>query len=171
MSEASYDVEDDYSELIALWILRALVHLRGYQKFVNRGGFSNGDIIYAIGLGHLEDEEISSTEALKLFKKRLRELEHRSDQHAEGVVVRNIRWLSDALGFTNVDEQILLFSVLWNVDNTLSDACGILGIFDAGCLIRALTVILDIPRSEVVRSLRTGGPLMASGLLKYEAKK
>lgn len=59
---------------------------------------------------------------------------------------------------------------MWNVDSTLSDAYGLLGIFDGGCLIKALTVIMGIPRSEVVRTLHTGSPLMASGLLRYETK-
>ena len=97
---------------------------------------------------------------------------------APRILAANVKRLSKVAGLSPTDCRILEFAVLLYSDEILDEACNQLGELTLAKLFRALSKLLDLPVSDIRRSLSKKGSLFKSGLLvlfdnssKYDLKR
>lgn len=162
----------DASPLLKLWILRLLVPLEGHKEFIGSCGFNNDNVAQVLGLGkwidpiHFDFDE-------KKVRRILRGLYQTGEQKYLNALVPsplsiNIERLAEIVGLTPTDCRILEFTVLINSERLLDDVADCVGEISTVTLFYVLSVLLNIPESDVRESLSPLGALNKSGLLTLE---
>lgn len=155
-----------------LWLLRILVALGGYREFVSSRGFSSDDLVNVLGLGHWIGPSANDFD-LKAVQAELRQLHQKAERQrtmtaSPGYLLGNIKQLSDLVGLSTIDCRILEFAVTISTDRVLDDTADLLGQLSSAKVFHALSVILDLPESEIRASLSAQGILARSGLVSID---
>ena len=102
--------------IVRVWVLRALVELRGYQEFVMSAGFSSDALANYLGLGDwVEDDECDFDR--KVIRQELQRAHRAVEADANsktiaGPLSRNVQRLASQCGLSDVDCRILEFAIL-----------------------------------------------------------
>ena len=156
---------------VQLWMLRILVNLGAHREFLKHG-FSSDALAEVIGLGEWLDSAGRDFN-LKIITSELRKLH----QLAENKITKaplpiclrqNIGQLSNLVGMTSTDCRILEFAVSIHSERLLDDASDLLGSISSAKTFHALSIILDLPESDIRSSLSAQGILARSGLVSVE---
>jgi len=156
-----------YSGLVSVWALRILLDLEGWYGL---SGFPNsltsdGRILKTVGLGELEDKDITKSKFVKKLKAQVKQYEIH-DTDISGVLANNINKLSELLGLDLASEKILAFAAIIYSHQGLSDVGDTLdNCLTADNVINILAVILEIPVDETRTALSVKSVLSSSGLL------
>lgn len=155
------------SPMVRLWMLRILVKLNACRQFVDSYGAEN--VAAALGLPEWEERNPDQT-GLKSVKAELLALLREAEQQGsgfklQGVLRSNVARPATLVGLSSVDRGILAFVVQIHTDATLNAVADYLG-SDLSSLqvFHALSVILQLPESDVRQALGTQGTLAKSGL-------
>lgn len=158
--------------IIQLWVLRILILLGAHREFVCSHGFSDDTLARAVGL---EDwlHSIQSSYDHKIARVKLRELHQLAEYESENATLPsmlscNIKNLADLAGLSQTDCRILEFVISIHTERLLDNASDYLGSLSSVRVFRALSVILDLPESEIRDSLSAEGILSRSGLLSVD---
>lgn len=159
----------EISPAVLLWMLRILIPLGGYRAFVMSHGFCNDSIAVAIGMEawvDLEDREYDEQAVRAEMRKRHQEYERATGNVAmPACLISNVNRLSKLVGLSEVDCRVLEFSVLINNDRALDDVADWLGHISSMKTFQILSVLLDLPESDIRDSLSGSGVLARSGLV------
>jgi SpoVK/Ycf46/Vps4 family AAA+-type ATPase len=157
------------SPIIQLWLVRLLVDLGTHKDFISDHGFANDSIAHAIGLGDWVDciKVEFERKKVNLEMRRLHgEIQSQcTDALVPSILGKNVDRLSKLVGLSKVDCRILEFAVLIRNEPMLDDACDRLGTLSSVKVCYALSVILNIPESEVRLALGANAILAKSGLV------
>lgn len=166
-SATSGAIEDD--QRIALWCLRALIHFKGPNTFIdNMGGFHNEQLLQTIGLlEYYGQTQIDHQEASRILKSRLEALEDRVPPQSD-IFSRNICHLKKALLLSDSEIEILRFTVASNSSSAFAYILDTLGEISIEQTKIALSVMLAMPLYEIEQALRAEGTLLSSGILHIE---
>src|SRR6266581_651213 len=159
----------DIAPIVRLWLLRLLVPLGAQRAFVSMHGFGNDALAETLGL----DEWIDPAEGdfdPRAVRAELRKLHQAGERKlhaaaAPSCLRANVARLSTLVGLSVTDCRILEFAVLIETDRLLDDTADWLGQLTSVKVFPALSVLLDLPESEIRASLATQGLLARSGLL------
>lgn len=160
---------NEVEQLVATWILRALLRPRAFSKFTSRHNWEDEDVLRAIGLEHLIDSDISRRELKKELSLRLRELES-SPVVRQELFFRNVGRLARMIGLSESEREILIFSLLLRDEEGLRTATEQIGDISINRLFDELAVILKLKLSQVRKAFQRGGPLCSSGLLQLDRR-
>lgn len=154
---------------IKLWILRLLVPLGGYKELIGKHGFDDDSMVENIGMGHWFDPDGRDYEP-EVAKNELRKIHAQAEQLSGGGQVskclsNNLKRMAKLVGLSDTDCKILEFVILIKNEGILEDAGDTLGELSTVKLFRVLSVVLNIPESEVRQSLRMNSILSQSGLV------
>ncbi len=155
-----------------LWLLRILVPLGAHREFVGAHGFNSDAVAAVLGLGRWIDPDPDEFDP-KAIQSALRNLHRNAERQASRALPprllrENIRQLSDLVGLGMTDCRILEFVVSIHTDRVLDDAADWLGQLSSIKVFHALSVILDVPESEIRASLSAEGILARSGLISVD---
>ncbi|GAB1411710.1 MAG: hypothetical protein AMXMBFR31_30650 [Candidatus Desulfobacillus denitrificans] len=155
--------------IIRLWLLRMLVPLGGYREFIGRHGFSNDQLVAALGLGELADDaerEFEPNRAMSALRKSWKEAEGRAHRlELPGQLAANLNRLRELVDLTESDCRVLEFAVLIHNERLLDDTGDLLGHLSSVKMINSLSVILDLPVQALRESLGPDGVLARTGLV------
>lgn len=156
---------------IRLWLLRILVPLGAHRELIGAQGFTNDAVAEVLGLGWIDPDQDEFDP--RAIRSALRDLHRKAEGQAAKAQLphclrENIRQLSDLVGLGTTDCRILEFVVSIHSDRLLDDAADWLGALSSAKAFHALSVILDIPESEIRASLSAEGILARSGLVSVD---
>jgi len=164
----------DPDPYIRLWLFRILVSLGRHREFMHSEGFCNDELAEVLGLSHWVDPPSEEFDRMAV-QTELRKL-HRS---AEGEVTNigfpahlssNVQRLANLVGLNTTDCRILEFAVTIHNERLLDDTADWLGQLSSVKVFHVLSVILDLPESEIRASLSPQGILAQSGLVSVERR-
>lgn len=180
--------------LIYLWILRALVKLRGNRRFAVKNYYADDELAVALGLLDAEDICIYNSAAIRALDVDMDALGLDLDsKYDRGLVLRNLRCLySEAesrkaqlglpktikgnisklgrlIKLDNTEKMLLEFALLMVINRPLNVALDFLGDLSISGCEHALAVIMGLPETKVHRALSASGVLARSGLLTLNA--
>jgi len=159
---------EEVDDLVALWCLRALIHLGGHIEFMDN--FRPADeVVRAIGFRAPDDWDSERTKKafLKAMQKKLRTLE-KNEPQPNPALSQNIRWLAEAMHLSEAEERIVLFAVLLSTNKALEKCIEYLGGESLDRATAILAGVLRLPRADVQLALSCKGVLVSSGLLNIE---
>jgi len=161
-------LETQYQCQIRLWALRILYRLKGYRGFEKLFLLDEQEISAFLDISMESDEEGGEEKRLTpaLLKDTLTKFEENycPDKTALGV---GLSLLADALNLTDVEREILEFTMILKTCSILEDIADALGqSLDLATVGGILSVVLDRPRAIVGQALHHEGPLASSGLLR-----
>ena len=158
---------EPYSDIMALWALRAIIHLKGHKTFVTKNGYSDDDVLNIIGLPALTDiDDIGRKHATNILKKRLQRLESKTLSLHNGTLTKNISWLGNKLSLSKEEELILLYSVLLTTTRDLKDAVNTIGHLGKHNFISCLSTVLGMTEINCKQAINSNSTLVSSGLIK-----
>jgi len=165
---------DKVSLIVKIWISRILVLLGGHREFITRDCVTSASLAETLGLDELIDPELgdfSHKDALNQLRKLHQLME--SESQTASVPIRlqeNIARLAKLVGLSESDCRILEFAVLIKNEPMLEEAADCLKSLTTEKLTRMLSVILDLPESEVRLSLSQQSILDKSGLITVDRR-
>lgn len=158
--------------IVLLWILRILVCLGGHREFLRPHGFNCDRIADVIGLGAWIDpspEDFNMKAALSEMRSLHLKAERQQAKVLPGACLRhNVGQLSRLVGLNATDCRILEFAVSIHNERLLDDAADWLGQLSSTKVFHALSVILNLPESDIRASLNAHGILVRSGLVSMD---
>jgi AAA+ superfamily predicted ATPase len=182
-SDTSFPLPD----IARLWLLRALVPLGRCKKWLHeqdQDELSSTAVATVIGLSPWLvslSEEDNATDYVKQAqrfvsqaKKEIFRLHQESEQelrHARvsASLAHNVSRLAERIGLSATECRILeFFAEVYNNENTLGETGDILGECSTASMHHILSVLLDIPETEIRAALSDHGALVRSGLLRIE---
>ena len=159
---------------ITLWSLRALLQLGIFDRFIGRyRGFDNMEVMQSIGLNEFyrpnSSEERDPEKSLELknqLDERLRGiLTNPLEIDGNDVFSRSVGLLKKSLSLTSTDIELLRFSLTAPLSNGFGFMLNVIGDLNYHQTKHALAVMLNVPVSEIERSLSAKSVLLSSGLL------
>lgn len=162
------ETEAAYRGAVQVWMLRILVHLRGYRRIGTTFSIKAKDIATVLGLELAPGQD--ADEALNEFSltHRLRQLEG-GGVPEDCVLKRNLDLLTNALEFTATDRAILEFLMLLRLEWVLLATSELIGdSLTLGYAANALGTILGQPVPAIKEALSANGRLRQSGLVHIE---
>lgn len=173
------DFSSTFSEvepLVKLWILRTLITLKVHRAFICRHGFADDDVARALGLHDVletidtdEDYQFSPQQMLRRIKKMHSDAERNVEQMTlPESLAHNIDQITRLTGMSEVDGQLLAFTILLHSNAGLRDALRLLGDVPSRQVADILSVLLDLDASDILESLSRKGVLARAGLLSLE---
>ncbi len=156
--------EGESTDIIRLWCLRMLMRCGGYRKFIKRRGFTDDDVLLALGMESYIDREIERKEALDILRRLHCEAES-GRYEIPGNLRLNLPLILNRISLNKVEADVLVFSVLLHAEAGMRECADLLGRMDKGKLVRHLSVILGHAEREISSALASRGQLAVSGLL------
>jgi len=189
----THHVKTEIAPIIRLWMLRILVPLHGDRNFLNSHGFREDSVAEAIDLGHWvnpskshapkflrrlqkpadeNSDELPSFDA-KSVRYELKQLHLRAERlwataSTPDALRNNVNRLSHLVGLSVTDCRLLEFAVAIHSERLLKEAADFLEELSSSKLFHILSVVLDLPESEVQASLSSQGVLARSGLISVD---
>ena len=156
--------------IVALWMLRILVPLRGLRRLIHESfGFPEALTPLGIAPTDLDDSaapDAQTRQASVLLKKRHAEAERNSHKVAPPeVLVTNIAQLAELLDLSTTECRLLEFASLLHTVRELDDMADALGPLSANRTLEVLSQLLNLPGLDVKQALSPRGQLARSGLL------
>lgn len=160
----------EYESVLRHWVLRIMVGLGAHRRFLGSNGFADEEIARLIGY---EDEDFQDEKgnfdrksALAALRAMLMEMDAENERpQVEGVVAENARRLGDLLGLTEVEREILEFTVLPHGVSLLGSATEYLGEITHSQVATVLKGVLNRSLAKVTCALADGGALNSCGLV------
>lgn len=148
------------------WTLRVLVDLGGHKSVLHDDYCSEPHLIFSLDLGYSEEDDYEHKAVLAALKKKHREVVTRTlPPLPESNLVRNINWLANEVGLTEIERNILLFCVIERQHAFLRQTMAALGEMSTERAVTTLSVLLDISPQEVYKALSFESTLIRSGLI------
>ena len=170
--------QESMEPVVQLWLLRLLVRLGIFRKYLcdNHSFFSEDELIVSLAdmfAIDMQDYKVEDDIDFRRVLKRLEKLHVSAEKKSRHVaiprcVADNVRCLSTLAGLSATDCRILEFAVLVSTEDLLEKVSDLLGDLMSKQVFRVLSVVLDLPQSEVQHSLSKKGALARSGLLSLE---
>ncbi len=158
--------------IVELWILRLLMTLGLHKKFVGKSGFSDDALAEALGLDSwMDGDDLDlDTRSIRLALRERHEDAERGAAERSGpaCLVKNMRRLQELVALSEVDCKILEFAVLIHSERLLDDLADELGTLSTVKMFHVVSVLLDIPESEIRGALSSQGVLAQAGLVSVE---
>jgi SpoVK/Ycf46/Vps4 family AAA+-type ATPase len=158
--------------IVHRWLLRLLVPLGGHRHFIDPHGFNNDSLAELLGLSEWIDPEprdFNPKQVLSTLRKLHQSYESAwHDDTTPTYLSSNLQRLSQLVGLSETDCRILEFAVLIQNEQLLDDTADWLGQLSSAKLFHALSVLLDLPESEIRAALGGQGILAKSGLLSVD---
>lgn len=159
-----------YENLVKTWILRMFDHTTGLRGFITPQGHLDGGIAEYLGLEVSEDSEDFDVAGAR---RKLQALCERARAKSVGVpkrtaLTRNLTWLSKLAGLDEVEQSVLNFRVLSESHHELERSLEMLGQLNTSGVHRILSCVLGHSLTNIQHALRVDGPLITSGLLKFD---
>jgi transitional endoplasmic reticulum ATPase len=155
-------------DLVRLWLLRLLVPLGGQRDFILSYRF-NDALADAIGFEHVDSLEDEACDRQRVSKELRRLHADAESRRADGCVppalAANRNRLKDLVGLSETDGRILELAVLLRTERLLDETADSLGKLSSVKVFRTLSVLLDLPETEIRQSLSANGVLARSGLV------
>jgi len=161
---------DDLPSCLKVWIFRILCELHGSRKFIRSNCFDCDELARAVGLGKWVDGSKCHVFKQHKIRKKLFAI-YRSDIASLNPVVtdpvlqENIRRIAAVAGLNETDCRILEFVILLKNEKLLEEATNYLGDMTLVKIIKAVSIILDLPPAAVKESLKKRSALSRTGLL------
>jgi len=189
----TFSSKDGAPGIFHLWLLRLLVPLGGYRKFIQPHGFHSDTLAEVLGLDHwvdgelddwpeavdehedagLSDDDVKSKLCryepnrvrgeLRYFHRVAEQKLSLSDLSES--LRRNLDRLATLVGLSVVDIRILEFAVMIHSDGLLGETAEWLGQLSTVKLLHTLSVVLGLPEEQVREALSAQGVLAHSGLV------
>lgn len=162
----------EVNPVLRLWLLRILVVLGAHREFIQDFGFNDDAVADAIGLGHWTDLSRKSFDKTAV-QAELRQLHKKAEKELSGALLpaclrSNVERLAELVGLNSADCRILEFAVSIQSERLLDDTADRLGSFSSAKLFQSLSILLDLPETEVRSSLSAQGVLARSGLVSMD---
>lgn len=176
--------------IIHLWILRILMLLGGHREFIHSHGFNDDTLAETLGLkswidssecglaipsflqpqgSAKSDSDFNGKRVLSDLRRIHQQVERKKAQVTIPACLQsNIDQLTGLVGLSQTDCRLLEFAVLINSERLLDESGDRLGHLSTVKLFHVLSVILELPESEVRKSLSAQGVLERSGLLSVD---
>jgi len=145
-------------------MLRILIDLNTWKSLKVE---HDGNNLKAIDLSEDKCEDIKDKSLFKLLKKTKRKFEQKNVK-IDSVTENNLTWLQALVGLTDVELEILLFSICISTYSPLDSIANDLGNMTRSGAIKILAIILQIPQNDIRDALSRKGNLLSSGLLKIK---
>lgn len=157
-----------YADLVALWTFRILLNLKCWK---NMGGLygsytSDGDLLRTIGLGHVEDTNISKEEFHHAIKGQYRLYSGKRHKTCAAFEKKFNRF-TKLIALSKTEVQILKFILALHNQSGLNSAADLLGELNGSSIQSALSIILNMPEHKIKIALSGNGKLIRSGILKF----
>lgn len=176
LSSGSNLLSNGSEPLVRLWMLRALIHLKGHRQFLNARGFNDDDVARALGLQdeldaiEFDDDHRFSRQAMLST---LKHLHQEAEKQAAGMKAPanlhlNVQRLARLTGMTEADCRLLEFAILMNNDEALRSTMDMLGQLSSTQARQVLSTLLNLPLSAIRQGLSSDGILSRAGLLVLE---
>lgn len=164
-------LETQYESQIRLWALRMLYRLKGYRGFEKLFVLDEQEIAEFLGISLEPETEEEEDKKLSpaLLKDVLIKIEgnYRPGTTTLGL---GLDMLAEALALSDVERDILEFTMLLRTCSMLEDIADALGSsMDLATVGSILSVVLDRPRNAVGQALHHEGALASSGLLRVDS--
>lgn len=155
-------VQEEYCLLMARWILRLLGTgcIETEEADMKR-------ILDLVGLADLKLKNLCQAKAAHAFRLRLTELD-RLPVTRTTTLHKNIDCLSEMIGLTNVETELLALMVLLNTSSVLKDCLNGFSRPFTNSAYELLALALDVEPKEVRAALRPDGLLCSSGILQID---
>lgn len=164
---------DSIPDVIRLWLMRTLVPLGAYAKFVCSWGFSESTLAEELGLKEVNDKDdcFDMRRTRDALREEYRRVEAGCD-HAQVPVVlqENVRRLGALVGLSEVDCRILEFVLLIYRYRRFEDIFDHLGRLTTERTLLVLSRLLKLPLDDVAASLARDGMLERSGLVRIDRR-
>ncbi len=157
-------------ERVELWVLRALVLLRGNYVFLGGdGGIECPNVAEFLGIESYFDEiSRHKTHVKNLLNQRLETLEANPPTQCPKTFKRNIRRITKHLGLNQTERDILVFLLHLEVYEIMQCAMRMMGQMSTNQIIRALAVLTHHKPTKVKKALEPQSILLASKLISLD---
>lgn len=159
--------------LMKLWLLRILVSLDGWQKFMGPRGFENGMLADLLGLSALQlpsDEREAVTLVRKMLTVILSKVERTAGRTCGHPVVHaNVDKLGQLIGLNDAERRILEFVILLHRDRLLMETSELMrdSLIDSH-LPYVIAIILGLSEKSAQEALSSQSVLARAGLVSVE---
>jgi transitional endoplasmic reticulum ATPase len=163
---------DAVDPIVRLWLLRLLVPLEGRRQLIGPYSFDNEEIAQLFDLPGCSAS--SSDFDAQLARQKLYRCYQAAEKHAHKQVLptllaNNIQKLTDLVGLSEVEAQLLGFTVLLSNNSWLDQVTGWLGReLNSIKVYHILSVLLAIPESAIRKALSPSSVLSQTGLLSLD---
>ena len=159
----------EITPITRLWLLRLLIPLDLHRELIKHSYFSCDKSARIIGLGHWIDPMDRDFND-KLVRKELRKIydgeeKRASKLRAPDILLANVNCLAKLIGLSKVDCQILAFVAVIHNERILDDAADNLGALSSRNVFHTLSILLNIPESDISYSLSANNILNRSGII------
>lgn len=160
--------------LVQLWVLRILIRLGGHRKFIQKDGFYDDELAFALGLDVPDLDEVSRFDASRV-RDQLHRLYRKAESNSEHLVVpevlhANLEEISRLLNLTISERLVLALIVLLKMDDSLRSAAELLGFVSTTGFETASARILGIEQRMVSAALREDGTLEQVGFVRMDRR-
>jgi len=158
--------------IIQKWILRSLLLLGGYKRWIDKNGLNNDEIAHAIELGCLTEHPAPSklSEIIVVaLKTRLSKLEDEvSDFSVPSELTQNIDRLQTLVKLNQAECSILEFAILLHSESLLEQTMDLFAQMSTPITCNTLSVLLGLPKKDVQKALSSSGQLFQTGLVRID---
>jgi SpoVK/Ycf46/Vps4 family AAA+-type ATPase len=156
-------VPEEYRAQSALWILRMLVLTKADpEELLEEDWFRR-----TVGLAVPSNQDLKGSKAIRVLGEKLAEMESRPLRR-DGLLYTNIDRLSELVGLTAVDKEVLAFAVLLHTQAGLRECAGFFEDLTASTAKEVLAEVLDLDRTEVRRALKEDSTLCSAGIVRLD---
>lgn len=152
-------ISEEYRVPIAQWLLRLLCNIR-----VDIDEWNADRIIRAVGLEQDKLKDLNHPKAIDAMRKRLVGLE-RQPRKQTGALYSNLTLLSDLIGLSYIEKELLAFAALLHVSRALADCLDGLRVSFATSVSEVLATAFEAEQHDLRFALRTEGVLSTAGLI------
>lgn len=172
LNNARPGIDRGRDPLVRLWMLRILVMLEAHRQFVRADGLTDDLVAQTLDLEHWIDVPDGKFDAAAA-RRELRDLHRLAEKSSaqvepSGCLRANVSRISKLLELTEIDQRILTFAVLLHSEMALNRLADTLGRLSSRKMIHALSVILQLPETDVRSSLNSRGALARCGLVQLD---
>ena len=165
-SAAGSGLEQWYLPIVRLWTMRTLLRCNGISEFLGDTRFSDLEVARMLGYSPTSIKNYTPAWGLASLQRKHQAIEKLAPQIPnDSVIGRNIEQLASHMGFSQVERDILHFTVIVRLQPELSDALGMLGELSKSSLYRIYAKCLDYSLEEIQAALDERAKLSRSALL------
>ncbi|MBL1260450.1 MAG: AAA family ATPase [Thiotrichaceae bacterium] len=172
--QSSAHMEDEHKAsgcdpLLKLWNLRILIRLNTFNRVFDRyGGLQDPEMMHILGLSaFLQNEGVDKKTIFSNLSNTLKALENETPMAPQDIFSVNIKILQKSLSLTPCEIDILRFVIVSGSSSGFNMVIETLGEMSNEQIRHALSIILNVPRSEIENAMRTNGALISAGLLRF----
>ena len=177
------DFSPELAAVCTKWTLRTLIDLGAHEAIVQNTYCAEPGLMRALGVKSTlidEYEQEHMMEALKLLHRdvvlareaRAVEATAEAARAVQGLkecaLVLNIEWLAKQISLTDDEKSILLFCVMVRQNLFLGQAICALGMLSTARALSVLSILLEIPLTQVHKAMSEDSGLIRSGMINID---